>query len=372
MKRVLIGYVTENIGNGIDKYLENVFSALIEEDISIDVLSCSYSDDLENKLDKKGIKLFKISRLTNPFKRYSQMKKICKLNNYDIIYFNISEAFNCICNIAARHYSKATIITHSHSAGNDNKNMLKRKLFYYLHTISKPILIKCTDKYYACSSIAGEWLFGKKILEEGKLRIINNTINTNRFKFNMKARIYVRTNFNISNEDIVLGFVGNFNYQKNIMFILKIFELIHQRNSHYKLMLIGDGELKNKMIEVITHANLQDNVLFVGRVNNVYDYMSAMDKFILASNFEGLGIVGIEAQVNGLPSFFSDGVPQEINISDLATFISLKEDIEIWVRTILQTNSKFDRNNVNLKDNLLIDKHEQINEFKDIFIKGKY
>lgn len=367
-KKILIGYFTPSKSSGINNYLYNVLDALRDNNMVIDALTCEYSVELEENLKKYNVKLYTINRLVHPIKRYKDMKKILFSNKYDIVYFNISEAYNCICNIAVYRYSDAQIITHSHSSKNDCQSALRRSFEYTIHKLCVPLINKYTHHFYACSLIAGKWLFGKSAYH--KLRIIRNTVNTDIFQFDVFVREQIRNKFGFTNNDIVLGFAGNFVYQKNILFLIDVFKELCKKNNNIYLILLGDGELRLNIEQKIKKLKLENKIMLIGRVPNVYEYMSAMDAFVLPSLFEGLPIVGIEAQVNGLDCFFSDSITNEIKICELAHFINHTFSASQWADEIqkympIKRQKKVDYYNV------LIDKNEQKNEFKDIFINGK-
>lgn len=366
-KKILIGYLA-GVG-GIDKYIMNVVNALRLYDVSIDILtSVDLRDDYIKKYNVNSV--IKISRLTHPIKRYKETKRIIKNNNYDIAYFNISEAFNCVCNIAFKNDIKTTIITHSHSSSNDSSSKMRRILDYHMHKLCIPILNSTSEYYYACSSLAGEWLFGNKILKNKNFRIINNTVDENKFKFSRNSRIKIRKKYDIDDNTIVIGFVGNFVYQKNIFKVLDIFKSLKNINENSKLIMLGDGELKQELLKKISENELDNYVCLPGLVNNVYDYLSAFDVFILPSRFEGMPIVGIEAQINGLVSLFSDNIAKEVDISNVCFFID-NDDTNLWVEYILNNYKKSHSDEVRYK-NIVYDSNKQKREFYDIFIKNKY
>lgn len=101
-------------------------------------------------------------------------------------------------------------------------------------------------------------------------------------------------------------------------------------------MLVGVGETMNEIKSLVVSKKLTEDVLFIGGVNNVYDYMQAMDIFAFPSRWEGLGIVGIEAQAVGLPVIASDVIPKEMKLVDSVSFLSLNNP-EKWADCIVKT-----------------------------------
>ena len=150
----------------------------------------------------------------------------------------------------------------------------------------------------------------------------------------------IRKKLAIPEDAFVLGHVGRFSYQKNHEYLIRIFAEVRKRNEHAVLMLIGDGENKPDVKKQIEELHLTDSVRFCGLVNNVNDYMQAMDVFVLPSRYEGLPIVGVEAQAAGLPVITSVNVSEELEISDLVTFLELKEDVSEWADKILSYEGK--------------------------------
>ena len=142
----------------------------------------------------------------------------------------------------------------------------------------------------------------------------------------------------------VIGHVGSFTYPKNHKFILDIFNKIQKENENSILLLIGDGELKNKIIKKIKKLGLEEKVILTGNIVNVNDYMSIMDVFLFPSFNEGLGMVIIEAQVNGLKCFVSENLPKEIELhNNLINRISLKQSSKEWAKIIMD-NKRYERN----------------------------
>lgn len=225
------------------------------------------------------------------------------------------------------------VITHSHN-GNGYSPII--------NSIFRPLVNKVSVKELSCSKEATDWLFGKK--REKSAIIINNGIDTRRFTFNPNARSKIRSKYKISNETLVIGHIGRFSEQKNHKFILEIFKSILNRKKDSVLMLVGTGELLNDIKNQVNKLNLNKNVIFCGLQSNTADFYSAFDVFLMPSLYEGLPVVGIEAQSEGLPCFFSANISSAIKITDKSFIISLDKSANYWAKEILrQANTIPDR-----------------------------
>jgi glycosyltransferase involved in cell wall biosynthesis len=123
--------------------------------------------------------------------------------------------------------------------------------------------------------------------------------------------------------------------QKNHTFLLDVFAELVKKDDKATLVLLGDGELMPEMEEKAKSLNIADKVVFVGNVSNANEWYQAFDTFILPSIWEGLPVVGVEAQAADLPSIFSDAITKEIGLSEKASFIPLDAPVDKWVTAIL-------------------------------------
>ena len=183
--------------------------------------------------------------------------------------------------------------------------------------------------FLACSVDAGVWKFPASVVR-GKLQIINNGIDLNLFAPDETKRLEYRKMLDISDKTMVIGNVGRFSYVKNQEFLIEIVSQLKQRRKNIKLMLVGVGETMNEIKSLVVSKKLTEDVLFIGGVNNVYDYMQAMDIFAFPSRWEGLGMVGVEAQAIGMPVVASTAVPISMKLVDDVVFLSL-DDINAWL-----------------------------------------
>ena len=187
----------------------------------------------------------------------------------------------------------------------------------------------------ACSKFAGEWLFGKRAMNSGRVKIWQNAVDSSQFAYNETLRTETRIELNLADK-FVIGHAGRFMHQKNHDFLIDIFAEIHKRRSDSVLLLAGDGPLMNAVKEKVNQMGLNEHVIFLGSVNDMERYYNAMDVFILPSFYEGLPVVGSEVQVSGLPFLCSDAVTPETKFCENLHFISLGKSAGEWAEEALR------------------------------------
>lgn len=318
MKKILVGYIEDFKHSGIDKYLLNVLKVANENNIKLDFLTSRPDAQTKEMLKAYDSEVFTISSLKKPVSQYNDIKRIIKQGDYKLTYFNISEAFNCVGLAAAKSCKVPVRIVHSHSAGVDKENKYARFLRITLNNIFKIFISSASTKRLACSSVAGKWLFNNDF------EIIYNAIDAKRFAFSQENREKTREELKLGNKNTFIH-IGNFCYQKNHLFLMDVFRKILEINGNSVLLSIGVGNDLPKVREYVKSLGIEKNVIFLGVRNDISELFSASDALIFPSNFEGLGIVSIEAQFSGIPCLVSTNVPQEAKISDKFYYLPLKE-----------------------------------------------
>ncbi len=319
---------------GIDKYLLNFLDTVYNGELRIDFLTNEIDENLKQELEKYHARLYAIPNLRHPAAQYRRVRRIIKEGGYDAVYFNISTAIDCIAAIAAKHEQVKRRMIHSHSSGNDCESSMKRHLFDIIHKICRLFLWKYATEYYGCSEKAGEWLFPKRIVHSERFTVVFNAVERERFAYNEQTRKEVRKELEIEDR-FVIGHAGNFCYQKNHAFLIKVFAEIYRRNSDACLILAGDGVCFEAVKRQVKEAGLEGAVLFLGRRNDVERLYQAMDVFVLPSNFEGLPIAGVEAQSAGLPCVMSSRITKESRITKQCRFLSFEQGVEAWAEEII-------------------------------------
>ena len=307
------------------------------------------------------------NKIVRQFKTYFDLKKLVKEEAYDIVHIHSDLAFKLLIEgMAAKHAGAENIILHSHCTGVDRGHRLIKRL---MHEFSKPFLKFVGTDYFACSNKAGHWMYSDNIVESGNYRIINNSIDCSKFRFNKETRKKIRNELSVQENALLIGHVGRFMFQKNHDFLIDIFFKLREINDNAILLLIGEGELEEKIRNKVKKLKLEKYVIFLGVTNHVNDYMQAMDVFVLPSWFEGLPVVGIEAQASGLPCIMSDTITEETNLFGLVEFFNLNDDPLKCAELINNICKKYERKDTyldminagfDINNNSLIDIYKQI------------
>lgn len=199
--------------------------------------------------------------------------------------------------------------------------------------------------FFGCGKCAASFYFGKKIVDNKGYTTIRNAIDERNFLFRSEIREKLRIQYGVT-ECFVIGHVGRFMYQKNHTFLIDIFAEVYKQKKNAVLMLIGEGKLEKEIRKKISRLGLEKNVIFTGSIPNVNEMYQMMDVFVLPSRYEGLPVVGIEAQASGLYTIFSDTITKEVAITDRSVFVPLAAPASQWAACILKVAKKHERKNM--------------------------
>lgn len=326
------------VGGGVEAVVMNYYRHIDRNKIQFDFIcdddsTCIPKEEIENL----GGKVILIPPYQKVFKYHKELKRVLKEGQYKIVHSHIN-ALSVFSLWAAKSAKVPVRVAHSHSTSN-KKEWKKTLLKNMLRPFSK---LFATD-YFCCSELAGRWLFGNKTYDEGKVYLLNNAIDVDKFKYNEKVRKTKRKELNIKDKDLVIGHIGRFVKQKNHEFLIDIFDEIHKQNKNTVLLLAGDGPLKEEIQNKVKELKLDKYVKFLGQRNDANELYQAMDAFVLPSLYEGLPVVGVEAQAAGLPCFFSTDMTKETKVLDTTEFIELTESPKDWASLILKKLKSYKR-----------------------------
>lgn len=333
MDKINICIVVPEIGSGgVEAVLLNFFSHMDCTKYNLDIVAYKVSNEYRKaSFEKLGFKIILVPpKKEGLSKSLSAMDSIFKVNKYDVVHAHMTK-WNCIPMFLAWKRKIPIRISHSHLAVTPSGFVNK-----WIFLIQRLIIKCCANRLCACGEDAAISLYGRKTFENGAVSVINNAIDARKFRKNESIRLDVRHELGISDNTFCVGHVGRFHEHKNHAFLIKIFREIHKCIPDSELLLVGDGDLKGIINDEVEKYGLKPYVLFLGVRNDPERIYQAMDVFCMPSLYEGLPVVGIEAQAAGLPCAFSDGISAKVCISSLASRIPLGNSEQQWAEEIIK------------------------------------
>ncbi|WP_442594315.1 glycosyltransferase family 1 protein [Neobacillus sp. D3-1R] len=315
---------------GLETIIMNAYRIIDREKLQFDFVvhtedECIYNEEIRSL----GGRIYSVPTYNgkNHFQYVKAWKEFFQTHpEYKVIHGHVRSTASIYLRIAKNF--GLTTIAHSHNTSSGMnlqaiaKNVLQLPIRY------------SADYLFACSTPAGKWLFGENVVNKSNFKVIPNGIQSNKYIFNSDIREEVKKEFNITNE-IVVGHIGRFHQQKNHSFLISVFKKIHEQNPNTILMLVGEGNLREKVTNQIKDYGLEDKVIMTGSRNDVHRLLQAMDIFVFPSHFEGFGNVIIEAQASGLPCVISNTIPSEVEVTNLVKFIDLDKSTDYWAKEVL-------------------------------------
>ncbi|MDR2546858.1 MAG: glycosyltransferase [Lachnospiraceae bacterium] len=225
-------------------------------------------------------------------------------------------------------------VTIAHARNTNAEPGIKRLLTH----IMQRKLYRKADLLFTCSQLAGEAFFGRKAVAAGLVTLIPNAIESRNFDFCDDKRKLLRRELELEGK-FVIGHVGSFTYAKNHGYLLKIFNEIQKEVADACLLLVGGGGGRQQIEQLAEDMELTAKIIWAGKVSNPEDYYQAFDYFVFPSYYEGLPGVVLEAQAAGLHCLISDTITQEVAVTDLITFMSIKENPAKWARMIIDSRN---------------------------------
>lgn len=321
-KKILVLNTAGLATGGITTNMYNYLSRIIGSDICIDIVVTTVRDDTSiEKFKNIGCRLHFLPNRQTELRAYSKaLYQLCRNEKYDAIHIHGSSrtlAIDLAIAYAARR--KMLRIVHAHNTTCDHIRA---------HKLLAPLFHCLSDVRLACGEAAGHWMYGDRIF-----LVIPNAIDTDSYKFDSAVRQEERLALGWQ-DNFVIGHVGFFSMVKNQSFIIDVFHELYQENNKYRLMLMGDGELRQQVEQKVKEFGLQHAVLFTGKITDTHKRLSALDLVIMPSLYEGLPLVLIEQQANGLNIVLSDTISKETDKTGNLKYLSLKDNISIWTQAV--------------------------------------
>ncbi len=320
---------------GVSSMVFNFYQNINREKVQFDFVAPNKSsyENCRSQIEQMGGRIIELkatgSLISRKFRFWRRLFQLIKKEKYEVVHINSgSITFNLQVAWIAKLSGCKKIIVHSHNAGNDSS----KKAF--VMKLIKPLLELGPTHYFACSHKAAQFMFISGRIKKGEYQVINNGVNLERFQFDIKNREAYRQQLEL-NEKKVLLHVGRFCKQKNHRYLIDIFNAFQKRVPNSVLLLVGEGELFEEVKIQVRNYGLDNLVIFLGLRNDIDKLMSASDIFILPSLFEGLPVVGVEAQASGLPCIFADTITSEADLTDSVRFLPINVNEDKWVKELI-------------------------------------
>lgn len=334
MKKIkILQFPIANSFGGITHYALDNWKWMNKEKFQCDFATMSKKLDFADEILETGCKIHYISCYAeeNREKFIEEFNSILD-EGYDVVHLHTKQWKSFLVEELCKAKGVKKVIVHAHSTGIDTLDEEKREFEINLHEqVKQEFTEELATDFWACSKLAADFLFGKQIPSE-KIRIMPNAIELDKFKYNEQIRQKYREDYNLQNS-FVIGNVGRMVYQKNQEFLIDVFFEVRKSISNAKLVIIGDGELRKELEEKVGYYNLKEDVLFLGKREDVSCWYQVMDVFCLPSRFEGFPISIIEASTSGVKCICSDKITSEITLIKGVKLLPL--DLEQWQENIL-------------------------------------
>lgn len=320
---------------GVEAVTMNYYRHLDRSKIQFDfIVDSDSSCPQEDEILSLGGRVYKVAPYQSIRRNMADMEIIFHQNQYLIVQSNLT-TMSVFSLRTAKKCGVPIRICHGHntaSKGETKKNVLKYML--------RPFAKMDANCLFACSSYAGQWLFGENAMK--RVRVVHNAVDIEKFSFQQSERDEIRRELGIEN-NFVIGHIGRFVFQKNHEFLIDFFAKVYKMRPNAVLLLIGDGPLEDSIKQKVHTLHLDESVRFLGIRHDVEKYYNAFDVFVLPSHYEGLPVVGVEAQTSGLPCVFSDAMTIDTKILDSTRMLRLSLSTEDWAKCILAQDPPTDR-----------------------------
>ena len=328
MNKIKVLHFVSGLGNdGVTQVIKN-YTSKLNQHYNIEnivVYQHHAKADKVLELQQIGDKLYEIPyKSDHPFANLLETYKIIKKEQPDIVHAHMSLLSFYPLSVAWLLRVKVRI-AHAHIA-QDNINPHMAKVFKKLNYIF-------ANHYIACGQSAGKYLFGKRHFD-----IMYNAIDQSKYKFDLKKRKLLREKLKISDNTVIIGTLGRLTKQKNQGFLIDIFNQYHHDNPNSKLIIVGVGELEDKLYQKIKSIHQEENIIIVPGTNDPESYYSAFDFFVLPSLYEGLPVSAIEAQASGINMILSNNIDRDVQYNSNVTFLPVDKGAAPWVFAINDFN----------------------------------
>ncbi|CAN7622510.1 glycosyltransferase [Pseudomonas umsongensis] len=191
------------------------------------------------------------------------------------------------------------------------------------------------------SRSAVEAFESKGAIKHGEMLAVPNGINTDRFSFNQVSRSNIRDSEGVTEGEKVILAVGRLVEAKDYPNLLRAFDILCRHDHTITLWIIGDGDLKTQLVEMCEKLKLSSRVKFFGIREDVADFYSCADVYVLSSAWEGFGLVVAEAMATErvIVATDSGGVKEVVGDKGIVVQPGNPEELAAAIRHALDLDS---------------------------------
>lgn len=343
LKKIVLVITKSNFG-GAQKYIYELANGL--KDIGHEVFVIAGGNGiLFEKLKKDGIKTYSLPYLGRDISLFSEFKtfihliKLFKKIDPDVVHLNSSK-IGGIGSLAGKIARIPRIIFTGHGwAFNEDRSAISKIIIKFAHWVT----ILLSDHTIVVSELMKKQVANFPFIKQ-KITVIPNGIKEIDFFDKELAREKINKIVNkeiLENNSYVIGIVGELHPIKGHKYLIDAFSLISEKYPNAKLCIIGDGEIKEELIEAVSEKNLQNNVVFTGFIDEASKYMRAFDVFVISSLSEGLCLVALEAGLAQVPIVSTNvgGIPDLIKNNESGILVEPKNPEQLSIG-IMQLKEK--------------------------------
>jgi len=255
-------------------------------------------------IKKSGLKLFSFNiflkkKIIDMYKN-KDIDILHHTNDYYFLFVSKKDVdLPIIATVHHPYAEERRIIKDNSNTYNYLRYLMRRPI--YFHERMEKITCKKADNIIAASNYTAQSIIKEYNIPSDKVRVIPNAVSIE--KFNPKIDGFkIREKWNLSKDKIVL-FVGRLDLNKGIKYLIEAFSKIIIDIPNARLMIVGDGPLKNDIKKIVSMHNMEKYIIFAGNVESkdLPKFYAASDIVVLPSLMEGFGIVLLEAMATGKP-----------------------------------------------------------------------
>ena len=332
-ERILYVHGSTMNRGGTEAYMMNYYRHFDRSRLQVDFVVHGFGEGAyDAEIKAMGGRIFHVPvKSQDPVGNLRELRKILSSGEYRVVHAQL-DTMNAPVLKIAKDCGVPVRVSHSHNTAVQTSNPLK----LLLNELTRRQIPKVATHLFACSEPAGQWLYGGR-----DFRVIPNAIDLHRFAFDPVKRKEIRAALGLAEDAVVIGHVGRFSRQKNHPFFIPLMKILLERDDRCRLVLVGDGPDQALFRQQARAAGIGHAIRIVEACPNVQEYYNVFDVFCLPSLFEGLGIVGLEAQANGLPCIVSDAVPAALNVCGSLRYLPIGEkDPAVWADNVMKLAAK--------------------------------